>query len=318
MSHPSIAGIPLVLGGNVFGWTAKGDEGLAVLDAFYEAGGRMIDTADVYSAWAPGHKGGESESFIGQWLHSRGVRADMRIHTKTGMLTRKVPVQIGADGDPDLYQPGQVLESLDASLERLRTDYLDLYYAHRDYAQLEIDQIVDAFDGAIKSGRVRELGASNFSAERLTAALDAAAARGATPFTMLQNEYNLVSRQAYGPELQRLCTERGIAMLPFFGLGAGYLTGKYRKPQDFEQGNRAYRVKEYQDSGRPVLAEMDRIAQETGARLPAIALAWLVRQPGIPAPIASARTVEQLRETLEFTRLDLTQDQLDRLTAAGT
>jgi aryl-alcohol dehydrogenase-like predicted oxidoreductase len=318
MSHSSIAGIPLVLGGNVFGWTAKGDEGLAVLDAFYEAGGRMIDTADVYSAWAPGHKGGESESFIGQWLQSRGVRADMRIHTKTGMLTRKVPVQIGADGDPDLYQPGQVLESLDASLDRLRTDYLDLYYAHRDYAQLEIGQIVDAFDGAIKSGKVRELGASNFSAERLTAALDAAAASGATPFTMLQNEYNLVSRQSYGPELQRLCTERGIAMLPFFGLAAGYLTGKYREPKDFEQGNRAYRVKEYQDSGRPVLAEMDRIAAETGASLPAIALAWLVRQAGIPAPIASARTVEQLRETLEFTRLDLTQDQLDRLTAAGT
>jgi aryl-alcohol dehydrogenase-like predicted oxidoreductase len=318
MSHSSIAGIPLVLGGNVFGWTAKGDEGLAVLDAFYEAGGRMIDTADVYSAWAPGHKGGESESFIGQWLQSRGVRADMRIHTKTGRLTRKVPVQIGADGDPDLYQPGQVLESLDASLDRLRTDYLDLYYAHRDYAQLEIGQIVDAFDGAIKSGKVRELGASNFSAERLTAALDAAAASGATPFTMLQNEYNLVSRQSYGPELQRLCTERGIAMLPFFGLAAGYLTGKYREPKDFEQGNRAYRVKEYQDSGRPVLAEMDRIAAETGASLPAIALAWLVRQAGIPAPIASARTVEQLRETLEFTRLDLTQDQLDRLTAAGT
>jgi aryl-alcohol dehydrogenase-like predicted oxidoreductase len=318
MSHSSIAGIPLVLGGNVFGWTAKGDEGLAVLDAFYEAGGRMIDTADVYSAWAPGHKGGESESFIGQWLQSRGVRADMRIHTKTGMLTRKIPVQIGADGDPDLYQPGQVLESLDASLDRLRTDYLDLYYAHRDYAQLEIGQIVDAFDGAIKSGKVRELGASNFSAERLTAALDAAAASGATPFTMLQNEYNLVSRQSYGPELQRLCTERGIAMLPFFGLAAGYLTGKYREPKDFEQGNRAYRVKEYQDSGRPVLAEMDRIAAETGASLPAIALAWLVRQAGIPAPIASARTVEQLRETLEFTRLDLTQDQLDRLTAAGT
>jgi aryl-alcohol dehydrogenase-like predicted oxidoreductase len=318
MSHPSIAGIPLVLGGNVFGWTAKGDEGLAVLDAFYEAGGRMIDTADVYSAWAPGHKGGESESFIGQWLQSRGVRADMRIHTKTGMLTRKVPVQIGADGDPDLYQPGQVLESLDASLDRLRTDYLDLYYAHRDYAQLEIGQIVDAFDGAIKSGKVREIGASNFAAERLMAALDAAAASGATPFTMLQNEYNLVSRQSYGPELQRLCTERGIAMLPFFGLAAGYLTGKYREPKDFEQGNRAYRVKEYQDSGRPVLAEMDRIAAETGASLPAIALAWLVRQAGIPAPIASARTVEQLRETLEFTRLDLTQDQLDRLTAAGT
>ena len=317
MTHASIAGIPLVLGGNVFGWTSKGDEGLAVLDAFYEAGGRMLDTADVYSAWAPGHKGGESESFLGQWLESRGVRKDMRVHTKTGMLTRKIPVQIGAEGDPDLYRPEEVLKSLDASLERLRTDYLDLYYAHRDYEQLDVGQIVEAFDGTVKSGKVREIGASNFTAERLSAALDAAKANGATPFTMLQNEYNLVARKAYGPELQKLCTENGIGMLPFFGLAAGYLTGKYRKPEDFEQGNRAYRVKEYQDSGRPVLAEMDRIAEETGASLPAIALAWLVRQPGIPAPIASARTPEQLQQLLEFTRLDLTDDQRARRTAAS-
>ena len=318
MTHASIAGIPLVLGGNVFGWTASGDEGLAVLDAFYEAGGRMLDTADVYSAWVPGHAGGESESFLGRWLESRGVRADMRVHTKTGMLTRKVPVQIGADGDPDLFRPEEVLQSLDASLDRLRTDYLDLHYAHRDYEQLGIGQIVEAFDGAVRSGKVREIGASNFTAERLSAALDAADASGARAFTMLQNEYNLVSRAAYGPELQRLCTGRGVAMLPFFGLAAGYLTGKYRKPQDFEQGDRSYRVRDYQETGRPVLAEMDRIAAETGASLPAIALAWLVRQPGIAAPIASARTVEQLRQILEFTRLELTSEQVARLTAAGS
>jgi aryl-alcohol dehydrogenase-like predicted oxidoreductase len=315
--HPSIAGIPLVLGGNVFGWTAKGDEGFAVLDAFYEAGGRMIDTADVYSAWIPGHVGGESESFIGEWLESRGVRADMRIHTKTGMLSRKNAVQIGGPGDEDLYQPAEVLISLDASLERLRTDYLDLYYAHRDYPSLPIEQIVEAFNGTVKSGKVREIGASNFTAERLSAALGAADASGRTPFTALQNEYNLIARGSYGPDLQRLCTSRGIAMLPFFGLASGYLTGKYRNPEDFEQGNRGYRVKDYVESGPPILAEMDRVAEETGASLPAIALAWLVRQPGIPAPIASARTVEQLEQSLEFTRLELTQDQLDRLTAAG-
>jgi aryl-alcohol dehydrogenase-like predicted oxidoreductase len=317
-SHPSIAGIPLVLGGNVFGWTAQGDEGLAVLDAFYEAGGRMIDTADVYSAWVPGHAGGESESFIGQWLESRGVRHDMRIHTKTGMLSRKTGVYIGGPGDPDLYQPAEVLVSLDASLERLRTDYLDLYYAHRDYPDLPIEQVVEAFDGAMKSGKVREIGVSNISAERLSAALAAADSAGSTPFTVLQNQYNLVARYDYGPELQRLCTSRGIAMLPFFGLASGYLTGKYRKPEDFEQGNRSHRVKDFDEAGRPILVEMDRIAAETGASLPAIALAWLVRQPGIPAPIASARTVEQLEQMLEFTRLELTQDQLERLTAAGT
>ena len=317
--HPSISGLPLVLGGNVFGWTASGDEGRAVLDAFYEAGGRMIDTADVYSAWIPGHVGGESESFIGEWLESRGVRRHMRIHTKTGMLPRGGGQHtFGADGDPTLDRPEEVLVSLDASLERLRTDYLDLYYAHRDYAQLPIEQIVEAFEGAARSGKVREIGASNFSAERLSASLDAADAAGSTPFTVLQNQYNLVARDDYGPELQRLCVERGIAMLPFFGLASGYLTGKYRKPEDFEQGNRSHRVKDFEEAGRPILAEMDRIAEETGATLPAIALAWLVRQPGIPAPIASARTVEQLEQMLEFTRLELSEDQLARLSAAGT
>ena len=316
--HHAIAGIPLVLGGNVFGWTATGDEGLAVLDAFYEAGGRMIDTADVYSAWIPGHKGGESESFIGEWLSSRGVRSEMRIHTKTGMLSRNKATQLGGPGDPDLYRPEEVLISLDASLERLQTDYLDLYYAHRDYAELPMADIVAAFDGAVKTGKVREIGASNFTAERLTAALDAAEATDATPFTMLQNQYNLVARDDYGADLQRLCVERGIGMLPFFGLAAGYLTGKYRKPADFEQGNRGYRVKDYAVSGVPVLAELDRIADETGATLPALALAWLVRQPGIPAPIASARTVAQLEEILPFIDLELSDDQLARLTSAGT
>ncbi|MEO7551747.1 MAG: aldo/keto reductase [Croceibacterium sp.] len=315
-NHPSIAGIPLVLGGNVFGWTATGDEGLAVLDAFYEGGGRMIDTADVYSAWLPGHKGGESETFLGGWLASRGVRGEMRIHTKTGMLSRKQAAQIGGPGDPDLYQPAEVMASLSASLERLQTDYVDLYYAHRDYPELPIEQIVDAFSGTVKQGKVREIGASNFTLERLTAALDAAETSGATSFTVLQNQHNLVSRGDYGPELQNLCVARGIAMLPFFGLASGYLTGKYRKPQDFEHGSRAYRVKDYDEAGRPVLAEMDRIAAETGTSLPAIALAWLVRQPGIPAPIASARTVEQLETLLEFTRLHLSEAQLARLTAA--
>jgi aryl-alcohol dehydrogenase-like predicted oxidoreductase len=185
VDHPYLAGIPLVLGGNVFGWTAKGDAAFAVLDAFYEAGGRMIDTADVYSAWIPGHKGGESEAVIGEWMESRGVRKDMRIHTKTGML-----------GGAELYEAAQVLHSLDASLERLRSDTIDLYYAHKDYPELEIGAIVGAFDGAVQSGTVMAVGASNFDAARLGAALDAAKATGATPFTALQNEYNLVNREA--------------------------------------------------------------------------------------------------------------------------
>ncbi len=314
--HHAIAGIPLVLGGNVFGWTADGDEGFAVLDAFYEAGGRMIDTADVYSAWIPGNTGGESETYLGKWLANCGVRDELRIHTKTGMWSAKTPSAPGSMGDPDLYKPEQVLSHLEASLERLQIDQVDLYYAHRDFEELEIGAIVDAFEGAVQTGRVRELGASNFTADRLKAALDYADDTGATPFKYLQNQYNLVSRDAYGPELQALCTARDIAMLPFFGLASGYLTGKYRKPADFEQGNRTHRVKDYAEAGPPVLAAMDEVAAETGASLPAIALAWLVRQPGIPAPIASARTVDQLETLLEFTRLELSDAQVKRLTDA--
>lgn len=313
MSHPALAGIPLVLGGNVFGWTTSGDEGLAVLDAFYEAGGRMIDTADVYSAWVPGHEGGESERFIGRWMASRGVRKDMRVHTKTGMLSARGS---GTTGDPSLYEPQAVMEHLTASLDRLQTDYLDLYYAHRDFEELQVEQIVDAFDAAARQCTINSLGASNFGAGRLAAALDYADSASAIPFTVLQNQYNLVARKDYGPELQSLCAKRGIAMLPFFGLAAGYLTGKYRKPADFEEGHRGYRTKDYAKVGPPVLAVMDEISAETGASLPTIALAWLVRQTGIPAPIASARTVEQLHELLEFTRVELEEAQVDRLTSA--
>lgn len=314
--HNFIAGLPIVLGGNVFGWTADGDEGFAVLDAFYEAGGRMIDTADVYSAWIPGHVGGESEAYLGKWLSSRGVRGDMRIHTKTGMLSKKQPSSPGSMGDPDLYKPDEVIAHLDASLERLQTDYVDLYYAHRDYEELAVSDIVDAFDGAVQTGKAKALGASNFQVDRLSAALAHADENGKTPFTALQNEYNLVARDAYGPDLQSLCTGRGIAMLPFFGLAAGYLTGKYRKPEDFEANQRGYRTKDYAESGPPVLEVMDAISADTGASLPAIALAWLVRQPGIPAPIASARNVSQLKTLLEFTQLDLSDDQVSRLTNA--
>ena len=304
MTHPAIGGLPLVLGGNVFGWTAKGADGFAVLDAFYEAGGRMIDTADVYSAWIPGNKGGESEALIGQWLESRGVRKDMLIHTKTGMM-----------GGKDLYEPARVLRSLDESLDRLRTDYLDLYYAHQDFADLPIADIVGAFDGVVKTGKVRALGASKFTAPRLEAALDAAAKTGAEPFRVLQNQYNLVERGDFPAEMQALCAERGIPLLPFFGLASGYLSGKYRDPADLK-GDRSYRVSDFMAKGPPVLAALDKVKAETGASLPAIALAWLREQPSIPAPIASARSPEQLASLIEGATLELSPQHLEILTAA--
>ena len=304
MSHnPAIAGIPLVLGGNVFGWTADQDTSFAILDAFYEAGGRMVDTADVYSAWVPGHKGGESETVLGAWLTSRGVRKDMRIHTKTGM-----------QGGAELYEPERILQSLKKSLERLKTDYLDLYYAHKDYPELPMADIVAAFGGTAE--KVRSLGASNFTAARLNEALAAAKDAGSMPFTALQNEYNLVSRATYGADLQAICTTHGIAMFPFYGIANGFLTGKYRTADDFGKSIRGARMKDLIVSGAPMLAAMDAIAADTGASLAQIALAWLNAQPGIGAPIASATSVKQVEELCGMASLSLSPEQLARLDTA--
>jgi aryl-alcohol dehydrogenase-like predicted oxidoreductase len=305
-THPAIAGIPLVLGGNVFGWTADEDASFAVLDKFYAAGGRMVDTAQGYSLWVPGHRGGESEAVIGKWMEARRVRSEMKIATKTGMV-----------GKPGDLAPDKVAERLEKSLERLRTDYVDLYYAHRDEETTPLDEIASGFGALVKAGKVRELGASNFTAERLGAALQAAERQGATPYTVLQNEYNLVRRAEYGPDLQQLCLARGIAMLPFFGLASGFLTGKYRSTDDFAQSARGSGMDRFFSVGVPVLEAMDAVARESGASHAAIALAWLRVQPGIAAPIASARTPEQLDALLESVSLELTPDQLDRLTRSA-
>ena len=305
-AHPSIAGIPLVLGGNVFDYTADEGTSFAILDRFFEHGGRMVDTAQGYSVWVPGHVGGESETVIGKWLKSRGVRAEMRIATKTGMF-----------GKPGDLEPATILKELEASLKRLQTDYVDLYYAHRDEPQTPLDEVAAGFDALVKQGLVREVGASNYSAERLREACDAAHSNGMTGFTVLQNEYNLVERGSYPPELQELCLERGIAMLPWFGLAAGFLTGKYRTREDLARHNRGSSIERFFDKGLKVLPALDEVVAETGASHGAVALAWLMRQPGIAAPIASASKPEQLDVQFEALILELSQDQLDRLTAAG-
>lgn len=305
-AHPSIGGIRLCLGGNVFGWTADESASFAVLDAFYEAGGRMIDTAQGYSVWAEGHVGGESEAMIGKWLESRGVRKDMLIATKTGMF-----------GKPGDLEPEKIAEELDRSLGRLRTDYVDLYYAHRDDAATPLQTVCEGFDALVRQGLVREIGASNFTAERLTEAHSVSHSNGMVPFTVLQNEYNLVRRGDYEGAVQDLCVERGIAALPYFGLAAGFLTGKYRSVEDFAKSPRGSGMDRFFEIGQPVLKAMDAIAAETGASHPAIALAWINAQPGIAAPIASARTVDQLSGLLEGASLQLSAEHLARLTAAG-
>ncbi len=305
--HRGLGGIPLVFGGNIFGWTVDRDRSFELLDAFYAAGGRMIDTADGYSAWVPGNKGGESETIIGQWLERRGVRSDMRIASKTGM-----------GGPPGGLAPDKVAAACQASLERLRTDYLDLYYAHRDDPETPHDEVAQGFDALVRAGKARELGASNFTAERLASALDAAARIGATPYTVLQNEFNLVTRSEYEGAVQQLVVKRGMASLPFYGLAAGFLSGKFRSAGQWAGSPRAHALNAAADRGGfEVLKVMDTIAAATGATLPQIALAWLLAQPGVAAPLASATSTVQLAELVGAVSLRLSPAQLARLGAAG-
>jgi aryl-alcohol dehydrogenase-like predicted oxidoreductase len=303
--HPSISGIPLVLGGNVFGWTADRDSSFEVLDAYYENGGRMIDTAEAYSIWVEGHKGGESETIIGAWMKSRGVRDKMRIGTKTNVM--------GAAGG---LRPEALKEHLDASLERLQTSYVDLYYAHRDDPETPQDEVAAGFDQLLSAGLIRETGASNFSAERLASALRAAKSIGVKGYGVLQNHLNLLERGEYPEALQNICLANDIAMLPFCGLASGYLTGKYRKPADFDKYPRGDRVRGYADRGKVLLPVMDRIAEECEATLGQVALAWLLTQPGVAAPVASATTADQVDDLVEAMETELTPAQIAELTAA--
>jgi len=304
--HQGLGGLRLVLGGNVFGWTIDRDRSFAVLDAFYARGGRMIDTAEGYSAWVPGNKGGESETIIGEWLESRGVRQEMRIATKTGAA--------GRAGD---LRPQKLGVALAASLERLRTDYVDLYYAHRDDPETPLDEVAEGFDALVRAGKVRELGASNFKSERLALALDVAGSRGLASYTVLQNAYNLVSRRGFSVQLQQVCVDRGVAVLPYSGLASGFLSGKYRSPEDFEGAVRGAAAKQAAEGGWQALPVLDAVASETGATPAEVALAWLNAQPSIHAAIASGTSVDHVEQLCRAATLELTQDQLARLTAVS-
>lgn len=300
---------PLVLGGNVFGWTADRDASFAVLDAFAAGGGTMIDTADVYSAWIPGHKGGESESVIGDWLKRSGKREDVLIATKVGMLP-------GEGGEK--LAPARIAAACDASLRRLGIDTIDLYFAHQDDDAVAQEDALAAFGKLIDAGKVRALGASNFHAARLKSANDAARAHGLPHYHVLQPEYNLVSRHKFEGQLQDYCVEQNIGVVPYYGLASGFLTGKYRSKDDLGKSVRGGRMGDLlEGKGSAVLETMDAVAAETGASLARIALAWLAAQPGVTAPIASATSVAQVEELLGAMTLALSAEQLERLSDAG-
>ena len=295
---------PLILGGNVFGWTADRDASFAILDRFVDAGGTMIDPADVYSAWAPGHQGGESETVIGDWLARRGGRDDVLIATKVGFMGG-----LGA---------GAIEAGIDGSLRRLRTDHVDLYYAHKDDPDVPLEETLEAFDRLVRAGKVRALGASQISAARLGQALDISAGHGWTGYSVLQTWYSIVERPRFEGPLQQLAIERGLGVATFYSLANGYLTGKYRSRADLSKSIRGDRVEPYLDGNGPrVLAAIDAVAAELGATPAQVALAWTAAQPGVTAPLASATSLGQLEELLVSLELELSADQLARLDQAS-
>lgn len=294
----------LVLGGNVFGWTVDGAEAFTILDRFAAAGGAMVDTADVYSSWVPGHVGGESETLIGAWIAARGGRSPLAIATKVGF----------ADG----LSAKTIAAAADASLKRLGIETIDLYYAHKDDPDTPLEETLRAFDALVRAGKVKAIGASNYSAPRLAEALDISAREGLAAYAALQPEYHLMERGKYEGALQALCVERNVGVLPFYGLASGFLTGKYRGPADVGKSVRGERMAHFMtDRGFAVLAALDAVAAELGASPAQVALAWLATRPGVAAPIASATSAAQLEELLGVLTLGLSPDQIGRLDAAS-
>ena len=296
---------PLVLGGNVFGWTADRDASFRVLDAFVDGGGRAVDTADAYSAWLPGHVGGESETIIGEWLASRGRRDDVVIATKVASL----PTRKG-------LAPDNIAAAVEDSLRRLGTDRIDLYFAHRDDPDVPQEETLAAFDRLVRDGKVREIGASNFAPDRLRSAAALAEEHGLTPYTVAQDLWNLVDRDAETvlvPTLEQL----GIVEVPYSSLASGFLTGKYR-PGTAVDSARAGKAGAYLENPRAVdlLGVLDDVAADRGVSVTAVSLAWLAAQRTVAAPIASASRVEQVEDLLAAARVELTPQELEQLSAA--
>jgi aryl-alcohol dehydrogenase-like predicted oxidoreductase len=298
---------PIALGGNVFGWTADEAESFAVLDGYAAAGGNFIDTADVYSAWAPGNSGGESETILGRWIANRGTREQTIIATKVG----KHPQYSGLSAKT-------IRTAAESSLKRLGTEYIDLYYAHADDEKTPLEETLGAFDALVREGKVRYIAASNYTAPRLAKALEVSDREGYARYVALQQHYNLMERHQYEGELADLVAKEGLSSIPYFALASGFLTGKYRTGKTV-QSQRAQSAGAYlTEKGIKVLTALDEVASAHNAAIATIALAWLAAQPTVAAPIASARTTEQLPDLLSVSEVRLSDLEIRRLNEASS
>jgi aryl-alcohol dehydrogenase-like predicted oxidoreductase len=299
---------PLVLGGNVFGWTADEATSFKLLDAFVAGGFNMVDTADVYSRWAPAG-GGASETVIGKWLAQGGKRDKIVLATKLGSEMGE-----GMKGLSAKY----MVEAVEASLKRLQTDYIDLYQSHRDDPDTPQEETAEAFDRLVKSGKVRAIGSSNFTPERLKSALEISEAKGLPRYNSEQPLYNLYARQGFESGLQQVCIDEQVGVIPYYGLASGFLTGKYRTEADLSKSPRGQGVKRMMDArGMRILTALDEVSAARTASQAQVALAWVMAQPGLTGPIASATSLEQLDELMGSARLTLTSEDLATLDKAS-
>ncbi len=301
--------VPLMLGGNVFGWTIDAPTSFAILDAFADRGFNFIDTADVYSRWAPGHHGGESETILGQWFKQSGKRDQIVLATKVGM-----DMGDGKQGLAKRY----ILEEVEASLKRLQTDHIDLYQSHLDDESTPLQETLEAYHQLIQQGKVRIIGASNYKAPRLTEAIEIAQKQNLPMYQTLQPEYNLYRREDYETHLAPIADKFHLGVIPYFSLASGFLTGKYKTKEDAKGAKRESQVSKYFDArGEKILKALDEVATPTGAKQATIALAWLLAQPTITAPIASATSITQLESLFAAVDLKLDPADLDKLTQAS-
>lgn len=300
---------PLVFGGNIFGWTVDEATSFQLLDAYVGAGLNFVDTADLYSKWVPGNQGGESETIIGKWFKKSGNRAKVVVATKVGM-------DMG-NGNKGLSKP-YILRAAEDSLKRLQTDYIDLYQAHQDDPETPLEETMEAFDLLFKQGKVRAIGASNYSAQRLDKSLAVSKSKGYARYESLQPHYNLYERASFEKELQPLCLRENLGVITYFSLASGFLTGKYSSEADLSKSKRGQGIKKYlNDRGMRILKALDEVSKQCSANPAQVSLAWLMAQPAVTAPIASATSLDQLKDLVKATQLKFDPKAISLLNAAS-